>query len=346
MHILVIRTSAMGDVALLTPVLRALTEQYPEAEITLLTRPAFRPFFYSIDRLSLFYTDHKERHKGFSGLIRLFKDLNSSARYDILIDLHDVLRSKVLRWLFRLMGVPSYSIKKGRSEKRSVISGKNKRKLKHTIERYCETFFSAGFSLTLKEGPWIIPSTEASLKIASIPGMLDELNIGIAPFARHKLKMWPEEYMLNLLRMIAEKHKVKFFFFGGNEESGKMAAFRSGLPGSVNTIGMLSLDEELALISRLDLMITMDSSNMHLAALSGTRVVSIWGGTDPLTGFGGWMQPEEYFIRIPTDELKCRPCTIYGKGECRRGDLACMYWLTPEIVFNKIEKMILSDYRR
>ena len=109
--------------------------------------------------------------------------------------------------------------------------------------------------------------------------------------------------------------------------------------------GKLNLDEELALMSRLDLMIAMDSSNMHMAALTGTKVISIWGGTDPLTGFGAWMQPEDYSIRIPVDELTCRPCTIYGKGECRRGDFACMNWLTPEMVFRKIEKLdYYQDY--
>ena len=64
-----------------------------------------------------------------------------------------------------------------------------------------------------------------------------------------------------------------------------MQLFSPGLADSVNTAGNLTLDEELALMSRLDLMIAMDSSNMHMAALSGTKVISIWGGTDPLTGF-------------------------------------------------------------
>ena len=154
--------------------------------------------------------------------------------------------------------------------------------------------------------------------------------------------MWPEKYMVRLLGMISEKYKARFFLFGGNDESEKLSAFQARIAGSFNTVGILNLDEELALMSRLDFMIAMDSSNMHMAALTGTKVISIWGGTDPLTGFGAWMQPEDYSVRIPVDELTCRPCTIYGKGECARGDFACMNWLTPEIVFKKIEKMILS----
>jgi ADP-heptose:LPS heptosyltransferase len=166
------------------------------------------------------------------------------------------------------------------------------------------------------------------------------LNIGVAPYAKHKLKMWPEENMISLLRLIAEKRKCRFFLFGGKEDAEKMVAFQSRIPGSVNLVGKLSLDEELALMSRLDIMIAMDSSNMHMAALVGTKVISIWGGTDPFSGFSAWNQPEDFSLCIPFDELSCRPCTIYGKGECKRGDLACMNWLTPEQVFNKIDKIV------
>jgi ADP-heptose:LPS heptosyltransferase len=342
MRLLVIRTSAMGDVALTTPVLRAIRQQYPEAEVVLLTRPLFSPFFYSLDGLTLFLTDLKKRHKGFLGLIRLFTDLRGMGRFDKVIDLHDVLRSKVLRSLFWLNGVPFFVIDKGRSEKRAVISGKNKTRLKHSVERYAEVFAKAGFPATLTKGPWIIPSPTALQKIDSLTGPAAGLKIGVAPYAKHKLKIWPEENMARLLKMIAEKRKTSFFLFGGAEEKERLSAFQTRIEGSVNTLGLLNLDGELALMSKLDLMIAMDSSNMHMAALSGTKVISIWGGTDPLSGFGAWMQPDEYSIGIPVDKLTCRPCTIYGKGECKRGDFACMNWLTPEIVFRKIERILGS----
>jgi len=328
----------MGDVALTTPVLRAAAEQYPDLEIVLLTRPLFRSFFHSIRGLTLFYIDIKNRHRGFPGLLRLFTDIAGTGKFDAVIDLHDVLRSKVLRILFRLKGTPAYVIDKGRREKRAVTRGKIRTSLKHSVERYRDTFSRAGFSIIFTDGPWIIPSPEALLKVSSLTGSGKELKIGVAPYAKHKLKIWPEEYMLRLLEMISENHKVKFFLFGGQEESEKLSAFQTRVPGSFNT-GLLSLDEELALMSRLDLMIAMDSSNMHMAVLSGTKVISVWGGTDPVTGFGAWRQADENSVKIPAEELTCRPCTIYGKGECRRGDFACMIWLTPKMVFKKIESM-------
>jgi ADP-heptose:LPS heptosyltransferase len=337
MRLLVIRTSAMGDVALTTPVLTGMRKQYPDVEIVLLTRQPFKPFFSSIQGLNLFLPDLKLRHKGFSGLVRLFKDINRQSEIDYVIDLHDVLRSKILRFFFRLTGVPVAVIDKGRSEKRRLISGKKKFRLKHSVERYCDVFAKAGFPVTPEKGQSIFSSEEDLRKTDSIINNQVLLNIGVAPYAKHKLKMWPEENMIRLLTLIADKKKATFWLFGGKEESERMSVFQSKVHGSVNMIGKLTLDEELALMSRLDVMIAMDSSNMHMAALVGTKVISIWGGTDPLSGFGAWGQPEDFSILIPVDELICRPCTVYGKGECKRGDFACMNWLTPEIVFKKIE---------
>jgi ADP-heptose:LPS heptosyltransferase len=330
----------MGDVALTTPVLRGMREQYPEVEMVMLTRIAFKPFFSSIDGLELFFPDLKKRHRGFPGLIRLFKDINRQSEIDYIIDLHDVLRSKILRFLFGLTGVPAKVIDKGRREKKSLITGKKKVRLKHSVERYCDVFARAGFPVIPSKDKWIVPSPDIVLKDEFISEMHEGLNIGVAPYAKHKLKMWPENNMIRLLRLISDNLKCKFWLFGGYEDSDKLDVLQTKIPGSTNLSGKLSLDEELVFMSKLDLMIAMDSSNMHMAALVGTKVISIWGGTDPLGGFSAWMQPDDFSIRIPVEELTCRPCTIYGKGKSKRKDFACMNWLTPEIVYKKIIKIL------
>jgi ADP-heptose:LPS heptosyltransferase len=342
MHLLVIRTSAMGDVALVTPVLKEMEKRFPDVGITMLTRSAFQSFFTQSDNFSVFSPDFKKKHNGIPGLIRLYRDIKRQGRIDYVIDLHDVIRSKILRFLFRLNGTPVTVIDKGRRDKKDIITGRRKVQLKHTVIRYCDAFAGAGFTLEPSDKQYIIPTTGGSDRTTEILRYSTGLNIGIAPFAKHKLKMWPEENMIRLINLISEKQSARFFLFGGKEELRQLAEFNMKVQGSVNLAGTLSLEEELAVMSRLDFMIAMDSSNMHMAALVGTKVVSIWGGTDPLSGFGAWMQPDEYSIRIPVHELTCRPCTTYGKGDCRRGDLACMNWLTPEMVFEKLkeEKLI------
>lgn len=336
MRLLVIRTSAMGDVALVSPVLSEMKKQYPETEIILLTRPAFKSFFNQTEKHVIFFPDFKKRHKGLRGLYRLYKDIQEQENIDYVIDLHDVIRSKILRYFFRYNGVPVSVIDKGRREKRDLISGKKKVQLRHTVTRYCDTFAAAGFPLTPPGNNIISPHPSSLPGAAGIFNNISGLKIGVAPYAKHKLKLWPEEYMIRLLNMISERGEVNFFLFGGRDESQQLDEFKKKVSGSLNLAGTLSLEEELAVMSKLDFMIAMDSSNMHMAALAGTKVISIWGGTDPLNGFGAWMQPPEYSVKISVDELTCRPCTIYGKGECRRGDLACMNWLTPEKVFARL----------
>jgi ADP-heptose:LPS heptosyltransferase len=343
MNILVIRTSAMGDAALVSPVLKEMKKQYPEVKITMLTRPAFKPFFTESDSQSVFSLDLVKRHKGLSGLFRLYSDIKKQGRIDWVIDLHDVIRSKILRFLFSITGIPVSIIDKGRQEKQDLIKGKRKVQLKHTVVRYSEVFAKAGFISEPVDKQTIIPDMVSLNRADEILNVKTGLKIGVAPYAKHKLKMWPEENMICLLNMISEKQSASFFLFGGKEEYSKMEEFKKKVKGSINLACMLSLEEEIAIISKLDFMIAMDSANMHMAALAGTKVFSIWGGTDPLAGFGAWKQPNEYSIRIPVEELTCRPCTIYGKGDCRRGDLACMNWLIPEIVFSDIQKTGLLE---
>ena len=339
MRLLVIRTSAMGDVAFTTPVIAGMRRQYPDTELVILTRAAFKSFFSEDDRLKLFFPDLKGRHKGFTGIIRLFSDLQKQGKFDYIIDLHDVLRSQLLRILFRLTGVSVSVIDKGRKEKRDIIKGRSKKQLKHSAERYRDAFARAGFQIKTSDGPWIVPSREALRKTAGLIDSENVINIGVAPCAKHLLKMWPEDYMEKLLGLISDSRNVKFWLFGGNEDVVRLEALAVRLKNSYSIAGKLKLDEELALMSRLSFMIAMDSSNMHMAALTGTKVISIWGGTDPLTGFGAWEQPDENAIRIPVEELTCRPCTVFGKGKCKRGDFACMMWLTPEKVYEKLVQL-------
>ena len=88
-------------------------------------------------------------------------------------------------------------------------------------------------------------------------------------------------------------------------------------------------------MSHLDVMISMDSSNMHLASLTDTPVVSIWGATHPFAGFLGWNQKAEDCVQL---DLPCRPCSVYGNKPCFRGDYACLNGISSEEILNKLLK--------
>jgi len=326
----------MGDVALATPAISGMKASHPDVEIVMLTRPAFRAFFTEKDKLKLFLPDFNGRHKGFIGIIRIFIDLRKTGKFDCIIDLHNVIRSRILGALFWFTGATVAVVNKGRTEKRRLIKGLEKMPLKHSVERYLETFKRAGFLVNITDSPWIRLPENAFEEILELFEGEQELNIGVAPFAKHPLKIWPEKYMERLLELISKGRNVKFWFFGGKEDEAKLEALAAKFGKTYCIAGKHALDVELAAISKLDFMIAMDSANMHLAVLVSTKVISIWGATDPMTGFGAWGLPESYSIRISTEELTCRPCTVYGKGSCRRGDFACMEMLTPEIAYNII----------
>jgi len=342
MRILVIRLSAMGDVALSLPVVKAFVTKYPGCEIVFLTRKAFGSYFRNIPELTIYAPDLEARHKGLMGIFRLFRDLQGTGRFDCVIDLHDVLRSKVIRLLFRMSGTRVVCIDKGRKEKNELIGGRKKKRLKHTVERYADTFRRAGFDFEPVKGKCIYPEDDAWAKAASLlSGTKETLNVRIAPFAKHALKQWPAGKMIRLMEMISAAKRTHFWLFGGKDECAQLTEIEKSVPGVVSLCGRLTIEEEMAVMGHLDFMITMDSSNMHMAALAGTRVISIWGATDPMAGFGAWGQPEEYSLGISHSVLPCRPCTVYGRGKCRRGDFACMEWLTPEQVYEKLVELSL-----
>jgi ADP-heptose:LPS heptosyltransferase len=100
-----------------------------------------------------------------------------------------------------------------------------------------------------------------------------------------------------------------------------------------NVAGKYSFEDELAIISNVDKMVSMDSANMHLASLFNVPVVSIWGATHPFAGFYGWAQEEANIVQT---NLECRPCSVFGNKPCYRGDHACMNRIGEAMIVNKI----------
>lgn len=336
----------MGDVALTTPVLKGILNENPQVSITLVTRRDFIPFFEEIPRLQLVIPDFRVKHKGFQGLIRLFRDIKAYSSYDYLIDLHSVLRTWILRSLFRFSGLKSSGIDKGRKEKDDLIKRKAFVPLKKTIDRYLEAFKPLGLKFAYPENPVLIVSQKYTVEAASFAEKFIDSNrgllIGIAPFALHKLKTWPLKYSEQLIQNLIDKYNAFIILFGGGKhEIFRLEMLARSYENCINIAGKLSLGAEISLMKKLDLMITMDSANMHIAALSGTPTVAIWGATHPYTGFEAYRQSPDRNLQIAKEELPCRPCTVFGQGTCYRGDFACMNWLTPKIVLEKLESFKL-----
>ncbi len=334
-HLLVFRLSAMGDVAMTVPVIRLLLQQYPDLRVTFVSNGFFQPLFANIERLTFYTASLKERHKGLGGLYQLYKDLKKDSSFDAVADLHNVLRTQVIRKFFLLSGKTVEIIDKGRKEKKELTRKKNKilRQLPTTFERYAAVFDKLGYPVNLNV------QLEPSSIGGDAAGSLIEFKkqgyevIGVAPFAQHPEKMYPAEKMKELLRLLSQRGDVKILLFGGQQEASVLEKWKNEIPAVINMAGKISFQEELQHISLLDLMVSMDSANMHLASLFSVPVVSIWGGTHPFAGFYGWRQPIENAVQT---DLYCRPCSVFGNKTCYRGDLACLQQLSPLTVYQKI----------
>ncbi len=305
-HILVIRLSAMGDVAMTVPVLRALTQQYPHIKITVLTRAFLSPFFRGLPNVSVFNADVKGKHKGFFGLYKLSKVLKKET-IDAVADLHHVLRSNILKYFF--FGKYFIQIDKGRAEKKALVSGKKNIQLKTTHQRYADVFKQLGFPVGLTN-PSFPQKSSLNKKIINIIGQSNKL-IGIAPFAAHEGKMYPLNLMKKVIETLSKDYKI-LLFGGGEKEIDTLNSFESTFEGVINVAGKLSLDEELDLISNLNVMISMDSGNAHIAAMLGVKVITIWGVTHPFAGFSPFNQPDDYALLSDRNKFPLIPTSIYG----------------------------------
>jgi len=302
------------------PVFKEFLEQNPDVEIVMVSRSNFESLFTDIQNIT-FKGINLDEYKGFFGLRKLAKELLEEFKPDLVANLHDVIRTKVLDKIYKNKGLKVFKINKGKEEKDMLtdVWNLNKKQLKRTTERYADVFREMGFKLELSHQ--LRPQTN------------EKSGIGFAPFAQHKGKMMPLEKSFELAKILAKKHVV-YFFGGGAEETQTLQSWENQIPNTKNLAGKLTLSDELKKISELELMISMDSANMHLASLVGTRCISVWGSTHHYAGFLGYGQSEDDIVQV--SDLNCRPCSVFGDKECYRGDWACLEELHVTKIVEKI----------
>ena len=333
----------MGDVALTIPVLQSVAVQNPNVKLTILTKKPFAPIFYLIPNLEILTPDFKKSYKGIFGLFKLYKGLKEKRQFDMIIDLHNVLRSNILNFFFRFNRVPIYKIDKGRTEKTKFTAKDHPEieQLQHVTERYADVFRKAKLKVDLSN--YKKPLFKITKNVEKFLSDKNTPFIGIAPFAAHETKQLPLEKMRKIIaQLIFQYPNSSIFIFGGGKKERRLAdELISNFKKVYSAIGEFTLVEELILMQQMEVMLTMDSSNMHLARLVDTPVVSIWGSTHPYLGFSAFGQSDKRMsIQVSTNRLACRPCSVYGNKPCHRGDFACMNLIKESIVVKKMSKII------
>lgn len=341
MRVLIICFSGISNVASIVPPLDALDRRYPQHEFTVLSRHFLQPLFAHFAHVAFVGADIRRKHKGLRGALKLFGALRRQ-RFDVVIDLQDAPRTRFLRQLFRLWGAKVVVIDKQRAERRRLIrlGAQHYKPLKPIFERYSEAFAQIGLQTDNQFVRIPSASAEKRQKVAEIYGEKQGRWIGIAPLSIARGKTLPFRKTKNVIRHFDSQPNTTLFLFGAGEMENELLGDWQTVFANVHAVHTsLKLDEELALMEQLDVMVTMDSGNAHLAALTATPVVSIWGATHPYAGFGSWRQPAENQVGV---DFSCRPCTAHENKRCKYGDYRCLESIPSAKIIECIERVLLE----
>ena len=306
-HLLVIRLSSMGDVAMSVPVLAAFSNTHPSIKLTVLTKKQFAPLFRDLKMVTVLLADFTTTHKGVLGLYRLSKQIRKTG-IDAVADLHNVLRTRVLK-LF-LFWVNFAQIDKGRTEKKALVTGEIATPLRSTPQRYADVFRELGFEFDIDNTSFPVAKQLDATVIREI-GAFSKPTIGIAPFAAYASKTYPLSKMEKVILELQQEFQV-LLFGGGPNETKLLKKIASKHQNVFCVAGTFELDQELDIISNLTVMLSMDSSNGHMAAMFGVKVVTIWGVTHPNAGFAPFGQLDKNNLLSDQKKYPAIPTSIYG----------------------------------
>ncbi|WP_316930922.1 glycosyltransferase family 9 protein [Lacinutrix jangbogonensis] len=226
---------------------------------------------------------------------------------------------------------------KGRGEKKALVEGRKFEQLKTTQERYADVFRTLGYTLDLSN-PTFPEQSKLEDSTQKLLGKDNKSWIGIAPFAQYESKMYPLDLLEHVISVLSKTHKI-VLFGGGEKEIKTLNIFQNNYDNVVNLAGELSLNQELNVISNLDVMLSMDSGNAHIAAMLGKKVITIWNVTHPFAGFTPFNQPEDYSLLANRSQFPLIPTSIYG-NKYPEGYKEASRTIAPEAIIRKIESIL------
>lgn len=321
--ILVYRLSALGDVAMTIPAIYSCARRWNEVTFHVVTVAFCAQLFVNAPANVVVHPVEKP-----IGTWRLLKAL-SKIEVDAVADMHNVLRSWIVDTMFWLRGKRVRMLKKNRNERHAIL-----KEGKSTQRPFTQRYFDVFERLGLPCEPCFssLFETMPPLPVDFTKG--NERWIGIAPYARYENKMYPLDQMKHVVRLLTEQQDIRLFLFGSRGEQAEILKQWESLSPRIHSVaGRFSLQEELALMAHLDVMLSMDSANQHMASLVGTRVVSVWGSTTPACGFLGYSQQDTDALYL---NLSCQPCTTSGSPTCKSHSFDCLKKLLPEMIVRKL----------
>ena len=331
MRILIIHTAFIGDIVLSTPLIKKIKDTYPDSDITYVTTPSGEAILKNNPHLNnIIVYDKRGEHKGISGVWQLGKRLRYE-NFNMVITPHRYLRSSILSWLSRSPIRKGYDIASGSC----LFTEKIKYdRTKHEIEKLLS---------------FVAPENKKRYEIELYPGEKEKMKgdnlwkenlledkkvVVLAPGSKWFTKQWPVEYFNKLAENLKKLSNVRLIVVGGKDEI-NLSIEKENI---IDMRGKTSLLELADILSRADVVVTNDSSPIHIAsAFKKPRIFALFGPTIEKFGFFPWSLNSKVF---QVDGLKCRPCGIHGGKSCPEKHFKCMRDILPEEVFNEIKKYL------
>ena len=339
---LLVRYSQIGDALIAFPVVYSVAKKCPNDTFTVLTNPKFRGIFRQMpSNVSLLPMVYRKRNIPLRGLVHLFcryrllLTLFFSRKYDRVALLQEGTFEKQLRFLLQLRGSRVEQI-----DLRDFLSPEKLQKREYfqtpSINQcYIATLERLGYQQVQNEFPATYYKGERqTLALQQAKPPYGKPYVGLAPFSRIPSKMYPLEKMEQVLAYLQQQSSVQILVFGGGEEEQKHAqSWEARYPNVTSLIGKLSFDDELSVITACSLMVSMDSANLHMAALVNTPAVSIWGPSHPGMGYYPYNVSVDYAIQ---KDLPCRPCSFWGEAKCTASSLYECMDIAPSHIVDRV----------
>ena len=338
-NVLVMRLSVLGNVAMTIPVLYPVCKANPDTRFIMLTKKWPASMFH--DRpanLKVVDFDVKENHRGLFGLLKLAAQLYKLYDIDAVADLHNVSGTWIIDAYLRARGAKIARLDREMPMRLALVTHKTKDPVTPIHERYRWVFRELGFETPdnfthLYEGREM---PQSSIVPQKEPG---QRWIAISPFSSHRQKAYPLELMEQVIERLSNQENYWIFLMGGGKS--EKIALRPIARKYKHVISMAEVKhrfiDEYALLAKCDLMLTMESANMHLASLVDLQAMTVWGPTSPACGYLGYNQVVEDDIQLDMD---CRPCSITGDKPCKYGDFRCLKNIKPEDIANQVIKAV------
>jgi heptosyltransferase-2 len=334
-NIAILQTAFIGDVVLTLPLAQIIRKFNPDCKITFITTPqsaGIPGVCAAIDEVGIL--DKRNEFRGIGGIFRFVKSIQNKG-FDLWFCPHRSFRSSLISLLMNntlKIGFQNSSLHNVYDYKAGYIIHF------HEIERNLELLkpFGLESAIELKD-----VQTQISTEDTEITSrMIDKLNnyVVIAPGTVWETKKWKEEHFAKLINKFTEIG-IDCVLTGSAADKSLCDRLSSKI-GALSLAGMTNIPQTLRIIELSSLVITNDSAPTHFAGLMNTPVITIYGPTSPIFGFG---PRSDFSLIIRNENLKCSPCRIHGSKKCPLGTHECMKSISPEMVFNSAKKILLQN---